>query len=81
MAFCGGSVPIGAVVVGTDGRVLGVGRNQRDEPNSLQGLGGHLLAHAEMNALLAACSVLGDLRGCSLVRRWSRARSVSARWR
>lgn len=67
MAFCGGSVPIGAVVVGTEGRVLGVGRKQRDEPEGREGMSGHLLAHAELNSLLAACSKAGDLRGCSLL--------------
>ncbi|MEX2160600.1 MAG: nucleoside deaminase [Anaerolineales bacterium] len=43
-AYCGGALPIGAVVVSKSGEVIGKGRK----------LGGNRLAHAEVNALLAA---------------------------
>lgn len=57
-----GEVPIGAIVLGPDGAVLGEGFNQR---NTL----GDPTAHAEMIALRAAAGVLGvwNLTGCSLV--------------
>jgi tRNA(adenine34) deaminase len=55
-------VPVGAVVVDQDGRVLGRGHNQRE---SL----GDPTAHAEILALRAAAEVLGDgwrLEGATL---------------
>lgn len=48
-----GDVPVGAVVVGSDGRILGVGHNERErlaDPT----------AHAEVLALRAAAIAVGD---------------------
>ncbi|MBG6226271.1 tRNA(adenine34) deaminase [Arthrobacter sp. CAN_A2] len=55
-------VPIGAVVVGPNGGVLGTGRNQREEL-------GDPTAHAEVQAIRAASARLGGWRldGCTLV--------------
>ena len=56
-----GEAPVGCVVVGADGAVLGVGRNRRESEKDA-------LAHAELEAIGAACKALGDWRlsGCSL---------------
>jgi tRNA(adenine34) deaminase len=56
-------VPIGAVVLAPDGRVLARGRNQREAT-------GDPAAHAEIVALRSAAAVAGDgwrLDGCTLV--------------
>lgn len=55
-------VPVGAVVVGPDGQVLGTGRNRREET-------GDPTAHAEVLALRAAAEQRGGWRldGCTLV--------------
>jgi tRNA(adenine34) deaminase len=56
-------VPIGAVVLAADGRVLARGRNEREAT-------GDPVAHAEIVALRAAAAVVGDgwrLDGCTLV--------------
>ena len=55
-------VPIGAVVVGPDGEVLGWGRNERE-------LHGDPTAHAEVVALREAARSRGEWRldGCTLV--------------
>ena len=60
-AYANGEVPVGAVVVGPDGEVLGRGRNRRQES-------GDATAHAEIEAIRQACAVLGDwrLEGCTL---------------
>jgi tRNA(adenine34) deaminase len=57
-----GDVPVGAVVVGPSGEVIGQGRNQREAL-------GDPTAHAEVVALRAAASVLGGwrLENCTLV--------------
>lgn len=57
-----GDVPVGAVVLGPGGEVLGVGRNLRE-------VEGDPIAHAEVVALRAAASSLGTWRldGCTLV--------------
>lgn len=54
-ALCvpGGDVPVGAVVLGPDGAVLGEGRNRREET-------GDATAHAEVDALRAAAGSLGE---------------------
>ncbi len=56
-----GDVPVGAVVVGADGRLLGVGRNRRE-------IDGDPTAHAEVVALRIAARALGTwrLEGASL---------------
>ena len=55
-----GEVPVGAVVV-KDGRVVGTGRNRREGDKNA-------LAHAELEAIRAACAALGGWRlcGCDL---------------
>lgn len=57
-----GDVPIGAVVLDPEGRVVGVGGNERE-------LTGDPLAHAEIVALRAAAATLGGWRldGCTIV--------------
>jgi tRNA(adenine34) deaminase len=57
-----GDVPIGAVVVDGEGRVLGEGANVRERDHDPTG-------HAEMVALRAAAARTGDWRltGCTLV--------------
>jgi tRNA(Arg) A34 adenosine deaminase TadA len=56
-----GEVPIGAVVVAADGRVLGRGRNRNREKLDPS-------AHAEIEAIRQACQSLGQARldGCDL---------------
>ena len=55
-----GEVPVGAVVV-RDGQVIGTGRNRRERDRNA-------LAHAEIEAINAACHALGGWRlsGCDL---------------
>jgi tRNA(adenine34) deaminase len=53
-AAAAGEIPIGAVVVDRDGRVIGRGRNRREE--------GDPLAHAEMLAISEAARAVGDWR-------------------
>ncbi|HET6636651.1 MAG TPA: tRNA adenosine(34) deaminase TadA [Streptomyces sp.] len=57
-----GDVPVGAVVLGPDGAVLGRGRNEREAT-------GDPTAHAEVLALRAAARAAGSrlLTGCTLV--------------
>ena len=56
-----GEVPVGCVVVGPDGRILGRGRNRREEAHDAT-------AHAELEAIRQACAALGDwrLEDCTL---------------
>jgi tRNA(adenine34) deaminase len=56
-----GEVPVGAVVVGADGRVLAASGNRTRELNDPT-------AHAEMLAIRQACAALGSerLTGCDL---------------
>lgn len=49
-----GEVPVGAVVV-RDGKVIGTGRNRREKTHNA-------LAHAEIEAINAACAEAGDWR-------------------
>ena len=62
LALGTGDVPVGAVVVGPDGRVVGRGRNAREAT-------GDPTAHAEVLALRAAAAALGRWRldDCTLV--------------
>ena len=59
-AFSAGEVPVGAVVV-KGGKVIGRGRNRREEHQSV-------LGHAELEAMEQAAKVLGSWRltGCTL---------------
>ena len=50
-----GEVPVGCVVVDKDGRVIGRGRNRREES-------GDATAHAEVEAIRQASAELGDWR-------------------
>lgn len=50
-----GEVPVGAVAVWDDGKVAGVGFNRRETGKSA-------LAHAELEAIAAACKRLGGWR-------------------
>ncbi len=61
-ALATADVPVGAVVVGPDGEVLGAGRNAREAA-------GDPTAHAEVLALRAAAAARGGWRldGCTLV--------------
>lgn len=56
-----GDVPVGAVVVGADGTILGEGRNRREELKSA-------VHHAEIEAIERACRARGTWRldGCAL---------------
>lgn len=62
LAPANGDVPVGAVVVTSDGTVVGAGHNEREGA-------GDPTAHAEVLALRAAASALGSWRltGCTLV--------------
>ncbi len=57
-----GDVPVGAVVLGPDGSVLGRGHNEREAV-------GDPTAHAEVQAVREAARALGEWRltGCTLV--------------
>ena len=56
-----GDVPVGCVIVGPDGAVVGRGRNRREERSDAA-------AHAEIEAIRDACAGLGtwNLKGCTL---------------
>jgi tRNA(adenine34) deaminase len=56
-----GDVPVGAVVLGPDGAVLGLGRNEREAT-------GDPTAHAEVVAIREAARAVGEWRlsGCTL---------------
>ena len=56
-----GEIPVGCVITNSDGRIIGRGRNRREETHDAT-------AHAELEAIREACEVLGDwrLEGCSL---------------
>jgi len=61
-ALASGDVPIGAVVLGPDGTVIGRGRNVRERDGDPTG-------HAELVAIRRAAAVVGEWRlsGCTLV--------------
>ncbi len=56
-----GEVPVGCVIAGPDGSIIGRGRNRREEAADAT-------AHAEVEAIRQASAALGDwrLEGCSL---------------
>ena len=56
-----GDVPVGCVVADREGRVIGRGRNRRQERHSA-------VRHAEIEAIEAACAAAGSWRldGCAL---------------
>ena len=60
-AFDAGEVPVGCVITDASGRVIGEGRNRREECSDAT-------AHAEIEAIRAACAALGNWRldGCTL---------------
>jgi len=60
-AAAAGEVPVGCVIAGPDGTVIGRGRNLREET-------GDACAHAEILAIQQACKALGGWRldGCAL---------------
>jgi tRNA(Arg) A34 adenosine deaminase TadA len=66
-AYCGGSVPIGAVITDCTGRIVARGRNCMYEAD-VEGypLSGNRMAHAEMNALLGLTGQEVDHRACTL---------------
>lgn len=61
-AAAAGEIPVGALVAGPDGRVLGEGRNDREATTDPTG-------HAEIVALREAAATRGtwNLSGCTLV--------------
>ena len=50
-----GEVPVGCVIVWEDGRIVGEGRNRREED-------GDALGHAELAAIRMACGTVGGWR-------------------
>lgn len=56
-----GDVPVGCVIADSQGRIIGRGRNRREERKSA-------LCHAEMEAIDAACAAMGSwrLEGCTI---------------
>ena len=54
-ALAAGEVPVGCVIVGEDGTIVGEGRNRREED-------GDALGHAELAAIKMACDTLGGWR-------------------
>ena len=56
-----GDVPVGCLVVSPEGKIIGRGRNRREED-------GCATAHAEMEAINEACAAMGAwrLEGCTL---------------
>ena len=56
-----GEVPVGCVITDAEGKIIGRGRNRREQS-------GDATAHAEMEAIREACRALGDwrLENCTL---------------
>ena len=60
-AAADGETPVGCVITGKNGIVIGKGRNRREKEKSV-------LAHAEIEAISQACRTVNDWRlgGCTL---------------
>ena len=60
-AYEADEVPVGCVVVGKDGNIIGTGRNRREE-------NADATSHAELEAIREACAAAGDWRlsDCSI---------------
>ena len=56
-----GEVPVGCVIADENGKIIGSGRNRREEEHDAS-------AHAEMEAIRMACDAVGDWRlsGCTI---------------
>lgn len=56
-----GEIPVGCVICDSDGRIIGRGRNRREESHDAT-------HHAEMEAIREACQTVGDWRlgGCTI---------------
>ena len=54
-AFDVGEVPVGCVIADAEGRIIGAGRNRREETHRAD-------AHAEIEAIGQACAALGTWR-------------------
>lgn len=52
-----GEIPVGCVIVDAEGKIIGRGRNRREES-------GDATAHAEVEAIRQACESIGDWRLC-----------------
>ena len=60
-AFAAGEVPVGCVIADAQGRIIGRGRNRREERADAT-------SHAEIEAIREACAALGSWRldGCTI---------------
>ena len=60
-AFAAGEVPVGCVIADAEGKIIGAGRNRREETHRAD-------AHAEIEAIGQACAALGTwhLEDCTL---------------
>lgn len=60
-AYAVGEIPVGCVIVDGEGRVIGSGRNRREESHDAT-------THAELEAIREACESIGDwrLNDCTL---------------
>ena len=60
-AFAAGDVPVGCVIADAEGRIIGRGRNRREERADAT-------AHAEIEAIREACAAAGSWRldGCTM---------------
>lgn len=60
-AYAAGEIPVGCVIADAEGRIIGAGRNRREES-------GDATTHAELEAIRMACAEIGDWRlsGCTL---------------
>ena len=61
LALATGDVPVGCIIVDSDGNVIGRGHNRREADHSA-------LAHAEVEAIRQACQAIGSwrLHGCTM---------------